>query len=135
MQDSAVKVELRSLTVELLHGDAGQNVAVTVGQRAAQVVSLVEEACRHMVERHLLPERKQERHLDCSQGQTGADEISTGTLTFFFHPKDFSEHAYQLKAAHKSHILKKRFFKRQISPQLLPVRFINRPFYVNAEVS
>lgn len=89
MQDGAVTVQLRSLTVELLHGDAGQDVAVTVGQRAAQVVSLVEEACRHMVERHLLPERKQERHSVSSQGQTGADEISTGTLTFLFRPKRF----------------------------------------------
>lgn len=47
----------RSLTSELLHGDAGQNVAVAVGQRAVQVASLVEETRRHVVERHLLPEK------------------------------------------------------------------------------
>lgn len=51
---------MRSLTVELLHRDAGQHVAVAVRQRAAQVVPLVEQAGRHMVERHLVPERRQE---------------------------------------------------------------------------
>lgn len=46
--------------MKLLHRDAGQHIAVTVRQRAAQVVPLVEQARRHMVERHLLPERQHE---------------------------------------------------------------------------
>lgn len=62
----------RSLTAKLLHRDAGQHVAVTVWQRAAQVIPFVEQACRHMVERHLLPEEQQKetfRHQGRKEGE------------------------------------------------------------------
>ena len=50
-----------SLTVKLLHRDVGELVGVApVRQRAAQVVPLVQQACCHMVERHLLSETETE---------------------------------------------------------------------------
>lgn len=45
-----------TLTIQFLHRDVGELVALAVlGQRAAQVVPLIEQPCRHMVEGHLLP--------------------------------------------------------------------------------
>lgn len=49
----------RKLTSELLNRDASQDVAVAVGHRAVEVAPLVEQTCRHVVERHLLPAREQ----------------------------------------------------------------------------
>lgn len=71
-------------TVQLLHRDAGQNVAVAVGQRAAQEAALVEQARRHVVERHLLPAGPTQTHvqdqssplfysLNCKTSETPTD--------------------------------------------------------------
>lgn len=76
---------LRSLTIELLHRDAGQHVAVAVRQRATQVVPLVEQTCRHMVERHLLPERRQEEEETVrQQWRKEGDEDEILLLGFFW---------------------------------------------------
>lgn len=45
-----------ALTIQLLHGDVGQLLAVAAGrERAVQVIALVQQASCHMVEWHLLP--------------------------------------------------------------------------------
>lgn len=61
--------------MEFLHRDTGQHVAVGVRERAAQVVAFVQQACRHMMERHLLPGNTQQRYQIKSFGEAACHSL------------------------------------------------------------